>query len=230
MRKKLIIVGTSTTSARIYNFIKKHDLFDVIGFALDKSFIENNSFNNLPIYDLELIDTILNKDDDLLFVAMAWNRMNRDRKDTFLRLKSKGYNFANIISPGANIYGKIIGENCWIADNVVIETGAILDSNIIVDHNSYIGSFTQIGSHCYIGANSFIAGKCIISEQCFIGIRATIFDQVKIGKICLVGACTIVKRNIEDYTIIKTTINKQSIISSNLMEIENKLLADKNKR
>jgi len=230
MKRRIVIIGLSTTAERIYNFIVKHNLFDVIGFALDKEYIKEHSYRDLPIFDLATLESKIDSENDLLFVAIAWNKLNRDRMNVYSELSRRGFHFANIISPNSQIYSSISNENIWIGDNVIVETGALIGSNTFIDHNAYIGTHSIIKSHCYLGAKSLIAGKCIISEQCFIGLNATVFDEITIGRKCIIGACTIIKRNIPEFSIVKTNLNLNVIIQSNSDEIETKLDANKNKR
>ena len=230
MKTKIIIVGVSLTSERIFNMVERYNLFEVVGFAIDEEYITHPTFKNLPIYNLATLEETINSKKVKLFVAIAWDKLNKDRKELFLRLKYKKFNFVNVLSPNANIYSIIDGENIWVGENVVIEKGVKLGSNTFIDHKAYIGSDTIIKEHCYIGANSLIAGKCIISEQCFIGLNATIFDHVTIGNKCIIGASTIVKRNILDFNIIKTGQNLNVIIQSTESEIENKLISAKSIR
>ena len=111
--KKLIIVGTGPNAKHVYKLVKFYDLFDVIGFAVDEKYITEDTFQGLPVYPLEKIETIVDTNEVLFFVALLWNRLNADRRDLYLRLKARGLKFANIISPRASIRGTIAGDNCW---------------------------------------------------------------------------------------------------------------------
>ncbi|MBN1214148.1 MAG: acetyltransferase [Candidatus Lokiarchaeota archaeon] len=230
MKKNLLIFGTNTTAKSIYRFVKDYNLFNIIGFTVDKEFQEMDSFCELPVYDLEKSNKVFNKKSDLIFIAIQWNKMNTDRKKVYVRLKEQGYRFANIISPFSLIHGEIIGDNCWISDYVIIDTNSIVNCNVFVKSKAYIANDCLIHDHCFIGANSFVAGNVVIGESSFIGISATIFDDVHIGKKCLIGACTVVKRNLLDYTIVKTKSNISAIIQSSSSEIEKKLIFSKNIR
>lgn len=107
--ERLIIVGTSTTAQTVAAFVRTHRLFDLAGFAVDRAYLTSDAFMGLPVYPLEELKEHIDPDKDLIFVAIAWNRLNADRRDVYLRLKKEGYRFANIISPTATIYGEIKG-------------------------------------------------------------------------------------------------------------------------
>ena len=226
MKKKLIIVGNGTTAETVYNFVEKYKLFEVIGFAVHQKYHETDCFLGLKNYCLE--DLTAN-DDFLLFIAMQWNRLNRDRRDIYDSLEKKGFKFANIISPNAIIHGTLEGTNCWIADKVLIENKASIGANTFIKSGASISTRATVGSHCFIGMHTVIGGAASLGEQIFIGINSTVFDEVKIGDKCLVGACSIVKRNLPPFS--KLVVKTECIIKTyNEDKIEQKLLFHKNIR
>ncbi len=230
MKQKLFIIGASTTAIHVYKFVKEYQLFDVKGFAVHKKYIKDTTFQDLPLYAIEEIDKIVDKNKDLLFVAMLWNKLNADRRHVYENLQNEGYHFANIISPTAKIRGKLKGDNCWIHDYTIIQNDAEIGENTAIMAFTLIGAHTEIGSHCFLGAKSTIGGGCKIGEQSFIGINSTVFDDTIIGKKCIIGACTAVKRNLPDYSSCKTSLTSTEIKQYSEEIIESKLLFNKNIR
>lgn len=220
----LFIFGLSTTAKSIFTFVTKYKLYEVKGFLVDLNFKNTNSFCDIPVYGFEENKEVenFNIETDQLFIAIQWNNVNADRRKVYEKFKRLGYKLANIISPNAIIHGEIIGDNCWVADGVIIDTNAIVGSNIFVKSNAFIGNDCEIEDHSFIGAGSFIAGDCRIGKQSFIGIKSTIFDNVTIGEKCIIGACSVVKRNVDNFSLIKTDI-KYTISVYDSFTIEDKL-------
>ena len=52
----LIIIGLSSTARHVYSFVTYHKLFNVIGFAVNKGYHNSDTFNGLPVYDLESLN------------------------------------------------------------------------------------------------------------------------------------------------------------------------------
>ena len=196
-----------------------------MGFIVDNGFKVDDLFCGLKVYETGHLPECFSKENDLIFVAMQWDGLNSNRKKVYERLKSIGYRFANIISPNAIIHSEIKGDNCWICDYVIIENDVEIGNNVFIKSKATILHCSNIRNHSFIGANSLIAGSCNVGEQSYVGISSTIFNRVNIGKKCLVGACTYVKRNLPDYTIIKTPNDEFIQIQSSEEEIETKLLA-----
>jgi sugar O-acyltransferase (sialic acid O-acetyltransferase NeuD family) len=230
MREKLIIVGLGTNARHVYEFIKYYELYDVVGFAVNSIYKTTDSFYGLPVYSLENLVEEYGNEDFVVFVALLWNHLNRDRKQLYDFCKSKGYRMVNLISPKSIIKGNILGDNCWVHDFVIIQNDAKLESDIAIMAYSLIGADTHVSSHCFFGARSVLGGGSSIGEQSFVGINATVFDDTTIGEKCIIGACTAVKRNMPDCSKYITKTEDIVIKQYSEAEIEDKLVFSKNVR
>lgn len=229
--ENLVIVGVGTNSRLALSFIKYHNLFNVIGFAVNKDYYTCDTFEGYPVYSLEeLEDKIGSKDGYSLFISLLWNHLNADRRKLYDYCKNQGFKLANLISPLAIIRSEIKGDNCWIQDQVVIQNDTVIGSNVAIMAGALIGADCNVGSHCFFCAHSLLAGGCTLGEQSFVGLKATVFDDTKIGNKCIVGACTAVKRNMPDYSKYITSSDNIVIKQYDEAEIESKLVFSKNKR
>lgn len=228
--QKLVIIGTSTTAKTILEFVNKHRLYDVVGFAVDRAYLETDKYCGLPVFATEDLETIIDKQSDRLFVAVQWNRLNADRRKIYEKLKAQGYKFANLVSPYAVVNGTLKGDNCWIADMAVVDFGTEVGNDVFVKVGAMIGNDSNIADHCFIGAKSMVAGQVNIGEQTFVGISATIFDGTSIGKKCIVGACAAVKRDMPDYSLCKVPTGAVELRQYDADTIESKLMFSKNVR
>lgn len=185
---------------------------------------------NRKVFPLEELDKYIDKEKDLLFVAVLWNRLNADRLNLYQKVKDMGFKLANIISPMACVRGEIKGDNCWISDGVFLQERTIIGSDVFIMDNAMIGHRSNIEDHVFVTIRATICGSVIIGEQSYIGANATVFDEVKIGKKCLIGGATIVKRNVPDYSIVKVPGDTMIIKQYPEDVIESKWLAHHNVR
>ena len=226
----LIIIGTSTNARHALSFIRCYNLYNVIGFAVNKQYLSEDSFMGLPVYPLEELKERIDVPFKV-FVSLLWNRLNADRRHLFEYCKSNNFDFANLISPHAIIRpGSVIGKNCWVHDFALLQNDTIIGDNVPIMAYALIGTNTHIGSHTFVGTRSLIAGGCIIGEQCFIGIGATIFDGTTIGDKCIIGGCAIVKRNMPSFSKFSTITTECNIKQYSENDIESKLIFNKNIR
>lgn len=224
IKQNLCIIGIGETAERVYNFCKRYNLYNIVGFAVDKCFIQEKTFSGLPIFPLENLEQYIDKSNCLLFVALFWNNLNGDRRRLYERMKKHNWQFATIVSPHASIRGNI-GENCWVMDYVVTQENSFVGDNVFIADFVFVGHSAIIESHCFLGARSTIMGSAVIGEQSFIGISATVFDVVSIGKKCLVGACSIQKYNMPDCSVCKISTTNNIIKQYQENEIESKWVA-----
>ena len=229
-KDNIVIIGIGNTAKIIYNFVCQYNLYEVKGFAVDEKYISSDVFMGLPVFPIEKLSNIIDIKNDYLFCAILWNRLNADRTKMYLRLKSQGFRFANLISPKAVINGELNGDNCWINDYAKIDYYVSVGSNVFIKSCSFIGDNTIISDHCFVAENTTIGGGVRIGEQSFIGLGTTVFDEVTIGKKCVVGAATALKRNLPNFSVFKTNSDNFIVKSYTEDVIENKLLFSKNIR
>lgn len=229
-KNKLYIIGIGATANEIRQFVEKYDIYQIAGFVVNKQYISDSQFHGYPVYILENLHEIVNKEEDLLFVALFWNHLNEDRKKLYEKLKKQGYRFATLVSPTADTYGSQIGENCWIADRVYIKPDTSIGNNTFINACAVVEINTQIGDHCFIATGAVVGGSCFVGNQCFVGLNATIFDHTTVGHHCIVGAATALKRNINDYSVIKTETQANIVKEYNPEVILDKLIVKNNIR
>lgn len=220
---KIIIIGANTTALHVYEFIKYHNLYQVVGFAVDEEYKSDDTFHGFPLYSISELHNVIDASKDYVFVAMLWNHLNADRKQLYNRIKEMGFHCANLISPTAAIRGKIVGDNCWFHDYTVVQNDAVIESDVMAMAYSLVGAHAHVYEHCFLGAKCTVAGGCTVGKQTFVGINSTIFDDTQIGNKCIIGACTAVKRNMPDNSKWVTASDNIVIKQYTEDEIENKL-------
>lgn len=101
-----------------------------------------------------------------------------------------------------------VGENSQIGPFCVLLTGS---NGIFIGNNVLIAPHCVIaaGNHEYrdltkpmISAGSFSNGPIIIEDDVWIGANCTITDNVKIGNGAVIGANSLVNKNVEPFDIV----------------------------
>lgn len=110
----------------------------------------------------------------------------------------KGVNHQGKISIGNNVYINY-GFNATTANHIIIEDGVLCAFNVSIfdfDHG-YEDILSNINQ-----ANLIVKGPIIIGEKSWIGMNVAILGSVKIGKHCIIGANSVVTRDIPDYCVV----------------------------
>lgn len=107
-----------------------------------------------------------------------------------------------------------IALGCMIYPLVSIYPRTILQRDVIVHSLTLIAHQCQIGAGAFISGGITIAGNTSIGEFTQIGIDATLYDQLSIPADTVIGASTVVRKNIS------TSGTYSSQLKNNLVKIK----------
>jgi acetyltransferase-like isoleucine patch superfamily enzyme len=116
-----------------------------------------------------------------------------------------------IILPGAKI-----GKNCNICANVFIENDVIVGDNVTIKCGVQIWDGIEIEDDVFIGPNvtfcndkypksgnkNFKLEKILIKKGASVGGNATILPGITIGENALIGAGSVVTKDVEDGAVV----------------------------
>lgn len=126
------------------------------------------------------------------------------RRKLFEMYSEKGFGFASLISPRANISGSaVIGQGCMVQDECIVSANARiggfvrLNTGAAVMHDSVIGDFSTVAPR------AVILGKVTVEEGAYIGANSTILPGLTVHKGAVVGAGAVVTKDVpEGVTVI----------------------------
>lgn len=118
---------------------------------------------------------------------------NRTRENLF-RLSNVQVGIKTVINSGLFIYcyepRVIIGDQCALAANI----------SLITDSNPNMSELNDVP---FVNEHYIKSGTIVIEDNAWIGANAIIFPGVTIGHHAVVGAGSIVTRNVEPYSVVK---------------------------
>lgn len=129
-----------------------------------------------------------------------------------------GSSFGDNFQTGHNVVIReenIIGDNFNIWNNSTVDYGCRIGNNVKIHCNCYIAQFTEIEDDCFLSPGVIIANDihpgCRYSKKCMkgpvirkgaqIGVNSTILPYVVIGKSSLIGAGSVVTKDIPDKSV-----------------------------
>ena len=107
----------------------------------------------------------------------------------------------------------VIGDNLRIWTNSVIDFGCVIGNNVRIHCNVYVPQFTTIEDDVFIAPGVAIANdlhpictKCMkgpaIKKGARIGINATLLPRITIGEFSLIGAGSVVTRDVPPRAVV----------------------------
>ena len=120
----------------------------------------------------------------------------------------------------------VIGEDCNVGDHVFIESGVRIGDGVTIKNNALIWKGTHISNYVFIGPNVVFTNdlrprsprlplikeqdlvesdwlvETYVEEGASVGANATIVAGVTLGKYCMVGAGSVVTKDVEPFTLV----------------------------
>ena len=149
-----------------------------------------------------------------MFLPISYKKVNRLRTDKFLDAKLKGYEFISYISSKAECNNAIVGDNCFIFENNVIQPFTNIGDNCILWSGNHIGHHSTIKNNCFLASHVVISGGVTIGEYSFIGVNATIRDNVKIGRMNVIGAGSLILSDTDNNAVYSPKETEKSKVPS----------------
>ncbi|WP_432662698.1 acetyltransferase [Wukongibacter baidiensis] len=212
--KKIVIFGAGDIAELAKFYFENDTDGQVVAFTVDKEYIKETTFCELPVVGFEDVEKHYPPDDHYLFIAVSYRDMNEIREKKYFDGKKKGYKFTNYISSKATILTESIGENNFILEDNTIQPFVKIGDNNIIWSGNHIGHHSEIGNNCFITSQVTISGRVKIEDNCFLGVNATIRNNITVKYKTLIGAGAWISSDTQDYGVYvhKSTksINKKS--------------------
>lgn len=117
-----------------------------------------------------------------------------------------------------------IGNNCNIGQNVVISPEVILGNNVKIQNNVSVYTGVECEDDVFLGPSMVFTNiinprsavnrrgtyvKTLVKKGASIGANATIICGNTLGRFCLIGAGTVVTKEVADYALVVGNPGKQ---------------------
>lgn len=217
--EKVIIFGIGEISQIASQYLISDRRYDVIGYCLDKEYIREKKFNDLPVLEFDNIEEKYPINQYKLFIPLSYTKVNKLREQKFLEAKKKGYSLVTYVHPKATVSSNAkIGENCFIFEDNTIQSFVIIEENCIVWSGNHIGHHSIIKANCFISSHVVVSGGCEIGKNTFVGVNSTLRDHIKIGESNVIGAGSLILSNTEDNQVFMEKATEASKVPSHRLK------------
>lgn len=205
----ILLIGMGGHAKGIIDSIEEKNEYKIIG-VLDKKEKIGLQYKKYKVIgeDTEIIEYFA-KGIRYAFITIGYMGESVIREILYKKLKKIGYTLPTIVDSTASLAsdvilgeGSYIGKKCVVNSNASIGRMCILNTSAIVEHDCIVEDYT------HIAVGSVLCGNVYIGHSCFIGANSTIIQGKKIGRNTIVGAGTIVTKDIENNYIVYDKVRK----------------------
>ncbi|MDW5289374.1 acetyltransferase [Formosa sp. PL04] len=199
---KIVIIGASGHAKVIIDIIELQNQFEIIG-LVDTYKKKGEILYNYKILGTEKDLPILIKEHDIDGGIIAIGD-NWTRKKVYEEIEGifSDFKYITAIHPHS-----VIGKNVKIGAGTVIMAGVIINSDAVIDRHSIINTKSSVGHDTIIKEFASVApgvtigGDVNIGKGTAISLGVNVLEGVTIGKYCVIGAGSLVNRNIKAKTL-----------------------------
>ena len=198
---RIVIVGAGGHGRVVLDIFRDNHQFDIAGFLDSNTALHGRMVSDKEVLgDISMIPELPGMGVGGAIIAIGDNQIRCNYAQAFKRaqvqLISAIHSSANIAHSASIGYNVVVASGANISTLVRVEDSAILNTGCIVDHESYVGR----GVHICPGVR--IAGHVTVHESAFVGIGATVIHGVTIGKYAVIGAGSVVLKDVEPHATV----------------------------
>jgi len=200
--KKLLLFGEGLYTEIAHQYFTDDSEYEVVCFTKDDEYINSSQYLGLPMKDFSDIEKFYPPSEYDMHIAVSYTDMNRLRERAYHEAKEKGYNLVSYISSKCSNMSKYpIGDNCFIFEDNTIQPFVKIGNNIVLWSGNHIGHHSEIHDHNFISSHVVISGQCVIENNCFIGVNSTVGHKVRVRKLTLIGAGSVITKDTEQESV-----------------------------
>ncbi|MBN1902431.1 acetyltransferase [Candidatus Sumerlaeota bacterium] len=124
------------------------------------------------------------------------------RRRIYTDLKKIGFKMPVIIHPRAIVSKHSrIGEGTVVFPGAIVNPGSRIGCNCIVNSGAIVEHDCVLGDFAHTAPGSRLAGTVTICNDVHVGIGAIVREKITIGEHSLIGAGTVVVKDVEPYSL-----------------------------
>ena len=130
--------------------------------------------------------------------------INRIRKVIVERLSSLSLQPSTLSFPTAIHPSAVVSSSAMIGQGTVVMAGAVINADTVVGRHCIVNTGATVDhdcvieDYCHIAPGVHISGGTHVGEGTWIGVGSCVIQYLNIGKNCMIGAGSVVVKDIPD--------------------------------
>lgn len=218
---KVVLFGNTDYTQVVWWYLENDSEHEVVAFTVNKEYLEEDELCGLPVVPYENVLSLYPPDEYKMFIAVGYAKRNKIRAELYHTARASGYELISYVHSSAiNQCDLPIGDNCFIAENVVIVPFASFGNNVVIWTSSTLAHHSRVDDHSFVSHHVAISGHAKVSAYCFVGANSTVRDGITLAKSSLIGAGANILEDTVENGVYKGQQTSQNVyLSDNLKHI-----------
>ena len=201
--KNIVLIGGGNQAHYTIDIINKEGKYNIIGIIDSIHDIGSNRFGYKVLgrqEDIIKLKEQYNIEGGIISIGDNWVRYYISSQ---IKKEIPDFNFVNAIHPSV-----VIGDNVQLGEGVVMMAGCIINPKSKIGDFTFFATGAQVDHDCNIknyssiSAGSITGGYVTLGEFSAITLGVTVVDRLKIGKNTVVGAGSLVIKDLPDNVLV----------------------------
>ena len=173
----------------VAGFLNDADIKEIQGYPVLGG-IRNGDWKNLP--------------QDIMFIyALTTIKKAHERYELLKDLEIPVERFGSVVHPTAVVSEKVeIGLGVAVMPMALVSPGVRVGNHSHLFAQTFVGHDSTIGEFAFLSANSHTGGNVTVRNGAHIGIMSTSIEHLTIGEFSIVGAGSVVLKDVPDHSIV----------------------------
>ena len=195
----IVLIGGGDQAHYTIDIINKEGKYNIIGIIDAQEEIGTTKFGYKIIgrkEDIKELIPIFSIDGGIITIGDNWRRYY---VANYIKKSAPKFKFVNAIHPSIPI-----GDNVILGEGIVAMAGCIFNPRADIGDFTFFATGAQVEHDCVIGnyasisAGSITGGYVTLGEFAAVTLGVTIFDRITIGRNSVIGAGSLVIKDIPD--------------------------------
>jgi sugar O-acyltransferase (sialic acid O-acetyltransferase NeuD family) len=199
---QVLIIGAGGHGRVVVDILRAGGQFQPAGFIDSTPSLAGTTVAGLPVFGGANQLSKVRQQHKLRHAIVAIGD-NRVRLRYAALLKEQGFELINAIHPTASIAATAsLGRNIVIAAQVAVCNEATIGDSCILNTGCVVDHECELGKAVHVCPGTNVAGRVRVGACAWLGIGCTIIQCLSIGQHAIVGAGTVVIRDVPDFATV----------------------------
>ncbi|WP_246067725.1 NeuD/PglB/VioB family sugar acetyltransferase [Changchengzhania lutea] len=199
---KSVIIGAGTQGQVYASYLKEANI-DILGFIDDDEKLIGKEVIGISVLG-KYHDLFTNKFKNIITDIYCPIGQNVIRSQYLFNLKKEGYNIPSFFHHTVSIAPDVkLGEAVYMLPGNIVMPHTTIGNYIMINTDSTIAHHVILEDGVFMSSGVNVGASIIVRKNAYIGMGATVMTGIKeIGKETLIGAGSVVIRDVPDYSTV----------------------------